>query len=484
MSRRRRTRAGLSLDEKETVMEYRPQLSRPYSDADMESILTDGLRILKQIGVACSEPQTVERVTAEPGVTWEGGRLKFEPDAMREHVAAIRRRLAPKASAPPPPFELLAAWSGLNYADPETGEVRPPTTEDAVLMTRLMDAFGGHDWSIPLVPSDVNPRYATLTSEYIALSNSRALGGFMSVMDPTEIEFLIEMHQAVGRTYLLDEQIGISPLRFNDHGLASALKFMGRDDVRVILVGSIPAVGSTVPFNLRAAVATVVAERLSLSMTCERLGTSGGGYGGGFLPFDFQYLTIGFGSAEEGLFAAMDRQLGEYINGVPNYFGAMHSIARMPDAQAAAEKTANALFQALIGRRRFRGGGQLAVDEVFSPQQLIIDQAILQHVERIVHGFDPLAQTDDLMAEVQAGIAEGNYVGEESTVRGYRQNCLMPDLFHHYNVGHWRQLGSPTILAEAWDRCKGLIAACDFHLPDDQARALESTYRKALRTLV
>jgi trimethylamine:corrinoid methyltransferase-like protein len=465
-------------------MVYHPQLSMPCSDADMEGILTDGLRILKEIGVACSEPQTVERVTADPGVTWADGRLKFDPDTMREHVAEIRKRRSVRASDPPPPFELLAAWSGLNYADPESGEVRPPTTEDAVLMTRLMDAFGGHDWSIPLVPSDVNPRYATLTSEYIALGNSRALGGFMSVMDPREIEFLIEMHEAVGRKYLLDEQIGISPLRFNDHGLASALKFMGRDDVTVILVGSIPAVGSTVPFNLGAAMATVVAERLSLSLTCERLGFGGGGYGGATMPFDLQYLTIGFGSAEESLFAAMDCQLGLYINGTANYFGAMHSIARMPDAQAASEKMSGALFQALLGKRRFRGGGQLAVDEVFSPQQLIIDQAILEHVERIVRGFDPLVQTDDLIDEVQAGVTAGNYVGEKSTVRNFRQNCLMPDLFHHYNIGQWRGLGSPTILAETWQRCKELIEGNDFRLPDDQARDLERIYRKALKTIV
>lgn len=465
-------------------MVYHPQLSLPYSDADMEGILTDGLRILKEIGIACSEPQTVERVTADPGVTWEAGRLKFAPDTMRDHVAEIRKRRAADASDPPPPFELLAAWSGLNYADPDSGAVRPPTTEDAVRMTRLMDAFGGHDWSIPLVPSDVNPRHATLTSEYIALGNSRALGGFMSVMDTREIEFLIEMHQAVGRKYLLDEQIGISPLRFNDHGLASALAFMDRDDVTVILVGSIPAAGSTVPFNLGAAMATVVAEGLSLSLTRKRLGFDEGGYGGGLSPFDFQYLTIGFGSAEESLFVALGHQLSRYINGAASYFGVMHSIARMPDAQAASEKMSDALFQALLGKRRFRGGGQLAVDEVFSPQQLIIDQAILEHVERIVRGFDPLAQTDDLIGEVQAGVTEGNYVAEKPTVRNFRENCLMPDLFHHYNVGHWRGLGSPTVLAETWQRCKDLIEGNDFRLPDDQARDLERIYQTALKTIV
>ena len=191
-------------------MNYKPGLNKPYTDQDMQGILDDTLRVLKEIGIECNESQTIERVTAEPGVSWDAGRLYFDIDTMNKYIDLLRKENLGKGPFEEPAFEATPAWCCLNYADPDTGEVRSPTTEDAIQMTRLMDGFGGHDWAIPLVPRDINPRHVSLLCEYIALSNSRSLGGSTAVMDITEIEFMIEMHQSVGRTYLLDEQVGIS----------------------------------------------------------------------------------------------------------------------------------------------------------------------------------------------------------------------------------------------------------------------------------
>ncbi len=464
-------------------MYYRPQLSRPYSDGELEDILTDALRVLERIGIACGHRETVDRVTAEQGIVWEEGRLKFDPDTMRGHVEDVRRRNAATPDEEPA-FEALASWCCLNYADPETGQVRPPTTEDAAQMTRLMDARGCSYWSIPLVPMDVPPQHATLTGEYIAMKHSRGLGGFMTVIDPQEIEFLIEMNQAVGRTYLLDEQIGISPLRFNDHGLEAALKFVGRDDVKVILVGAMPSVGSTTPLAVRSALVQSAAEGLGLSLTRVRLGMGEGGFGAALYPFDFQYTTMPFGSAESAFYYAVSLQMVGFLNGRTSRFGAFRSIARMPDAQAAAERATNALWQAMLGIRRFTAIGQLALDEVFSPQQVIIDDDILAHVARIIRGLDPLAAGGDVVEEIAAGVTEGNFLGERATVKGYREFMHFPELFHHYNVGRWRAEGCPTILSEAWERARQQIASCDFHLPDDRQRDLDRIYQKALKAIV
>jgi len=460
---------------------YHPQLNRPYTNEDLEGILTDALRVLRELGIACEHRETIDRVTAQPGMTFDDGRLRFDPDTMRSHVDEVRRRNSATPDSEPE-FEALTSWCCLNYADPETGQVRPPTTEDAAQMTRLMDARGCSYWSIPLVPMDVPPQHATLTGEYIAMKHSRGLGGFMAVLDPEEIELLIEMNQAVGRTYLLDEQVGISPLRFNDHGLEAALKFAGRDDVKVILVGAMPSVGSTTPLPVRSALVQSAAEGLGLSLTSMRLGMGEGGFGAALHPFDFQYTTMPFGSAEAALYYAVSLQMAGFLNGRTSRFGAFRSIARMPDPQAAAERTANALWQAMLGIRRFAAIGQLALDEVFSPQQVIIDDDILSHVARIVRGMDPLAGSDPV-EEIAAGLAAGSFLGERATVKGYRQFMHFPKLFHHYNVGHWKELGSPTILDEAWQRARELIRSNEFELPADQARDLDRIYRKALKTI-
>lgn len=463
-------------------MHYAPRLNQPYTPEDMETILGDALRVLEQLGIACGSRAVIDRMTATPGVRYDSGRLKFDPAVVREHVEKVRRRNAAEPN-PEPEFQLLSAWCCLNYADPETGEVRPATTDEAARMTRLADAMGAATWSVPVVPGAVPPQLATVTAEYVALANSRKLGGFMPVMDSREIELLIEMNLAVGRTFHLVEQVSISPLRFNDHGLESALAFLGRTDCRVQLTGAIPTLGSTVPLSVRSALAETVAESLALSLAGLRLGFGAGGFGAELKPFDFQYATIGFGPAEESLLWAVSRQMAAFLNGRHGWFGSFHSMARWPDGQASSERAAGVLTQAFLGARRFRGAGQLAVDEIYSPQQAVIDLDILDHVARIVRGLDPLAIAGDVVEELAAGVAEGSFLGERATVKGYRQLLLRPKLFHHYNTGHWRNLGCPALLAESWQRAKELIDGNEFHLPEAASRDLDRIYRRATKLL-
>jgi trimethylamine:corrinoid methyltransferase-like protein len=464
-------------------MIYRPRLTLPYADGEMEAILSDALGVLKQIGIACGHHESVARILAHPGVAYDGKRLKFEPDLVAAHVEGIRRRNR-AVTQQEPPFEALASWACLNICDPETGQVRPPTTADAAQMTRLMDARGCGDWSIPVIPADADRRQTAIVCEYVALTNSRRLGGFLPVTDVQEAEFLIAMNRAVGRTYRLVEQVSISPLRFNDHGLAMALAFQGRDDVVVTLTGAIPGVGVTVPFPVRSALVENAAESLALSIAVERLGFGRGGVGLSLQPYDFQHATMVFGGPEWMLYDVLNRQMYEFLNRQPQRFGAFRSIARMPDPQAAAERSAALLWQALLGARRFRGAGQLAVDEVFSPQQVVIDDEMLAQTARVVRGLDPQAGAADVLAEVAEGLEDGTYMDKPSTARAFRDFCIFPPLFHRYNVGHWRAIGRPTVLAEAWEKAKEQIRSCDFQLSASQSDELERVYAEALRAAV
>jgi len=463
-------------------MYYKPVLSKPYSQADLEAILADAIRVLDKLGVACEDPATVETLTATPGICHEAGRLRFSTQATREHMEEVWRIAQPETEEPP--FVAKAPWCCLNYADPQTGEVRPATTQDAILATRMMDARGDSDWPVPVIPSDVNPRHQTLRAEWVAIGNSRYLGGFMPATDFTEIEFLIEMNQAAGRTYQLVEQIGISPLRFNDHGLAAANHFVGRKDVAVRLVGPIPAVGSTCPFPLRSAMVQTVAESLALSVTIARLGLGTGGFGAVLEPMDFQYMTMTFGSVEEMLYALVTAQMSEFLNRRPRRHGTFHTTSKLPDSHAAVDRATGVLWQALLGVRRFRGAGQMSVDEVFSPQQAIIDDEILSRVARVIRGLDPLAAGGDAVDEIAEGLETRTYLDLPQTVSRFREFCHFPKLFKHCSLGHWRAEGSPNLLAEAWRMAEEQIARCDFHLPEDQAAAVTRVYEKAVKAVI
>ncbi len=464
-------------------MNYKPELSRPFTDGEMENIVSDSIRLLCEIGIACSEKRTVERLSAKSGTEWREGRLLFKAEKLREKMAEIRQSNAGREN-PAEPFRLHSSWSCFNYADPLSGKVRRPSLDDASKMTRFMDARGYGYWPIPLIPSDINPRHATLACEYIALKNSRHLGGFMPALSVQEIEFLIEMNKCAGKTYLHVEQISISPLRFNDEGLAMAIPFIGRNDCNVLLTGSIPALGASSPFSIRSSMALVLAERLALIMAVEGLGLPKDlGVGLRIQPFDFESARMVFGGPEEMLLRSCCNQLVEFVSGAPGRWGQLHSMARTPDAQAASERSTSALWQALIGIRNFHCAGQLAQDEVFSPVQVMIDEEIIKLVEHACKGIPDFDSDADILEEIRAGLDSGTYMAEEATVTNFRNFSFWPKIFSRKSVPVWDAIGQPSLAEIAIAEIEKSIESNSFVIGKNQEDRLESVYQEALRAI-
>ena len=385
---------------------------------------------------------------------------------------------------------------GLNYCDPETQEVRPATSEEAARMARFWDARD-INWCIPVNPGDVNPALTTLAGERIAVKNSRKLGGFLTVLDPEEVRFLIDMFAAAGRRYRLNEQVGISPLRFNEEGMETAFQFIDNPDVDVILSGSIPMAGATCPLQPRAAMVQSLAESAAQDILSRAFGILRGAQlgidpgdlqvGGGLLRvevFDFQYSTIVWGSAEWCLFYSLMASLREYLWGHPGRTGFFRTTAKRPDAQAMTERTASVMWQALLGARKFSGVGQICIDEVFSPQQAVLDGEILKYVERVVKGLDPAPGETDPVTLIREGIDQGSFLGVMDTVTRFRDFFTFPEMFRHWNLGRWRGEGEPGLLAEAWQRAQEVIRTSDHKLSEKQEKDVDAIYDRAAKYLL
>jgi len=449
---------------------WTPTLSRPWTEAELEGILEDALKVLQQVGIACTHQETIRRLLERGGVSYRDGRLRFDVAPTREHVLAQRQ------TGPEPPDDLQLSmggcWAGLAYCDPETAD-------EVVAMTRLWEARG-YSGVAPVQPGDVPPRLVTLVCERVGLLHSSRLGGSMTVTDPREVEYLIAMNLAAGRKYTLVEQVPISPLRFDDHGLETAVRFLGNPDVRVEITSSIPMAGATCPLDPRAAVVQSVAEAIGHDLLHRALGLGPGGLGLRVEPFDFQYSFIVFGSPEWCLYRLLVLQMQQFLTGRIGRAGTFRSVAKRPDPQAACERTASVLWQALQGVRRFGAVGQLSVDEIFSPQQAVIDREILGYVQRIVRGLGDSGETLDPVALISQGVAEGSFLGVEDTVRRFREFYDFPGLFRHWTKGRWDASGQPSILQEAWNLAQAEIASCSFALPEDREREVERIYAQAV----
>ncbi|MBM3501539.1 MAG: hypothetical protein FJX74_23030 [Armatimonadetes bacterium] len=451
-----------------------PRLDPPLPEADLARILDRALAVLAEIGVECTDEAITAQITERSGGACSGGRLRFAAGAMRAHLDSRR------ASGPPEPddrrLSMGACWAGLNYCDPETLEVRPATSDEAAQMARLWDARGTSS-VVPVQPGDVPPALVTLAAERIGLLHSRYLGGSLTVTDPEEVRFLVEMNLVADRKYRLVEQVAISPLRLNCRGVRTALAFRDRSDLTVSLTSGIPIAGATCPLDPRAALVQSTAEALAFDAISVALGF-GGGISLRVEPFDFQYSGIVFGSPEWCLYRAAVLQMNEYLTGRPVRSGMFRSTAKVPDEHAACERTASVLWQALLGVRHFGAVGQLSVDEVFSPQQAVIDREILAYVQRLLDGLDLSAQPDPL-ALIAEGVAQGSFVGTADTATRFRDFYAFPGLFRHWSVNRWRAEGAPSLLAEAWARAKEEIACSTHTLSVEQEREIDVLYARA-----
>ena len=457
---------------------WSPCIVSPWSSSDLEGILDDALGVLEEIGIECTHEGVRHRLADWEGTSFVRDRVRFAGDRVRDHLDKKRASSGESPGEDDTGFSMGGCWAGLNYCDPETLEIRPASSQEAAEMARLWDARG-LSGVVPLMPGDVPPSLVTLAAERIALMNSRYLGGSLTVTDPEEVRFLIEMNGAAGRRYRLMEQVGISPLRLDSEGLETALHFLDDPDVDVSLAGFIPMAGVTCPLDPRSAVVQSVAEALGLDIVCSVLGVAGGGLSIRVEPFDFQYSSIVFGSPEWCLYRVLALQMSEYLTGRPVRHGMFRSVAKRPNAQAACERTASVLWQALLGVRHFGAVGQLSVDEVFSPQQAVLDREILSYVERVIAGLDLKPGEADPVSLIREGIQEGSFVGVADTVSRFRDFYHFPDIFRHWNVGRWRAEGEPSILGEAWARAKEEMARSSFKLQDDQQTEVERIYNRA-----
>ena len=456
---------------------WHPGIPRPWSTSDLEGILDDALTVLAQIGVRCAHDGMRHHLAQWAGVSLSDDRLCFSRASVCAHLDRRRAQTDDLQAEDRVEFTLGGCWAGLNYCDPETQEIRPASSWEAARMARLWDARG-LSGVVPLIPGDVPPALVTLAAERIALENTRYLGGLLAVTDPEEIRFLIEMNATTGRRYRLMEQVGISPLQFNGEGLATALSFLGRDDVSVRLSGFIPMAGATCPLDPRRAVVQSVAETLAFDLICSLLGIDGS-LDIRVEPFDFQYASIVFGSPEWCLYRVLVLQMTEYLTGCPVRNGMFRSVAKRPNAQAACERTASVLWQALLGARHFGAVGQLSVDEVFSPQQAVLDEEILQYVSRIVEGLEFGPAPVDAVKLIAQGVREGSFVGVSDTVGRYRAFYQFPEIFRHWTLSRWREEKQPSILAAAWAQAEQEIAQSTYELDDAQRGQVRRIYDSA-----
>jgi trimethylamine---corrinoid protein Co-methyltransferase len=451
------------------------------SEAQRQAIHDGALALLDTVGLRVEADDWRQALAGQPGVSVDGQWVRFRP-ALIESLLQ-RPDPAPWQPAAGDRIHLNVGCCSSHLVDPDSDEVRPITWDDLVGSVRLIDAMHGLDVGghCPGFPQDVPPVMQAPAEYVIGALNGRGAPSFTAPCPIEAYEYLIRMDEVLGLQTGLPLYV-ISPMRLMGDSYEVVRRYIDR--VKHFSVGSMPVMGATAPIHLPSAFMQSLAEGFG-GMAAIKLLQPEAEVGWGFMafPLDMKYGNIVYGSPEMSLCDMVRLEMAAFYGRSPGGTRSIRSMAKRPGVQAAMDRAGSAVAGALMGSRSFFGAGMLSVDEVFSPEQLVIDREIADYAGRFAQGISVAPEAFDI-SEVAKGALSGDFMGQQATLDHFRQAYWLPRLSERRMVNGWLAGGCDDIRDRAREEMRRLQATYDFSLPREQAQALRRLYREAAQELV
>jgi trimethylamine:corrinoid methyltransferase-like protein len=380
-------------------------------------------------------------------------------------------------------IRLWVSTYALYVHDLETGRLEPYTSERLVEMCKLVDSLAeeGVSGSVPGIPLDVAPAMQPLAQYRMAALYSRQGG---RPVDPTSVEtidYLLDMAEVMEQPVRSLPVYVPSPLRFGGESLEIALRCAER--LEGITVGSMPATGTSAPIQPFGALAQNAAEAIGGAIAVGMLSGLPTNFTLDIFPADLRAGSMVFGSPENMLYQMLagDLRAFYHLGQVGEGPGNIHVMAKLPGSQAAAEKMAILMLGAALGVRDFGSAGTLSLDEVFSPEQLLVDVEMRDQVQRAVQGtWLGEEAVEDWIQEMRQG-AERGFLRSDSTLDHYRTATWYPKRFERRSVGAWMREGQVGLGEKLRGEVRRRIAGHTYKLEAGKRREIERIYAAAER---
>lgn len=140
-------------------------------------------------------------------------------------------------------------------------------------------------------------------------------------------------------------------------------------------------------------------------------------------------------------------------------------------------------MDALRGARTFISAGMVCLDELFSPEQLVIDNEIIRWIERLMKGFEFNNKKGFSLQVIKEADKNTFYLDHSLTVDRFRNECWIPEIFEHSMLNQWQQAGSKSIRDKARDIARDKIKNHVYHLDKNVQSELNKIYKSATKEL-
>ncbi|MHB0876691.1 MAG: trimethylamine methyltransferase family protein [Anaerolineae bacterium] len=438
-------------------------------DRALDAIVDAVFRVLAGTGMHIYNDDILAEAAAAGAEVDRDRRIARFPARMVEDTIALNRRqpyvpprlAGPAAGHPRAAVGMLVAPFWYDY---DLGEPRPATTADLINSLRFGDIVNdpGQGVTLAVTRQDVPAMWENVEAYALQLENTANPGGVWC-NHVAQMPYVLE----INRIWFGDERhffpAGIhcvtSPLTMGLMMSRFAL-YRARHGVKDMGASVMPISGANAPVTAAGNVVVSVSEILGAWTAMRALVPDArlhGGVVGGSL--DMRRGAPSFNSPEALLQdAAVCEVFRRRLDGNVGFAGGTDYIeATVPGLAAAWEKVwcTNAAA-AFAGSHYFHGGsGALDAGRCFSPEQLLIEQDLLDGLWRFGDGVEVNAETlaTDVIAVVGAG--EGRtYTDTEHTLANYRTALWQPRMLSRELWGQLRAPGAyeKRVLDQAHER--------------------------------
>ena len=456
-----------------------------FTPSVMDRIIELSFHLLENTGISLNDTDALAEL-ANMGYKINDSRVLVEKKKAKTYLESHIKAKQPKTKSGPISISCWVNNYSHSYIPPyEYGEERF-TTKTLIQSSGAIQALGslygkklgicGYASDVPVVMQDVN-RY-WLESKYFGGHNPEP-------MDSRTYPYLMEMASINGCKTLYVPIYMISPLKMGDEGYKIVRAYGNK--INVVSVSSMPSFGISTPFAISEAFAITLAEVLGGAIIVEDLTNIPAHIYVNVESFDFRYMTQAFGTPEKMMLETLTRDFQRALYGSWDDViqVEIHTQATCPGLQSAAEKSLTMMNGYHLAKNAnkdccFRGAGTLAMDEVFSPTQLVMDLEIqkgISHMENW-YGFDKDAVD---MNELLEGINE-SFIATERTSELARRYYNDSKVFHRYSLTGWKNAGKPDSLRHAEDIAQKAWENDPIKVIDHETeKAIDEVYQSALR---
>jgi len=380
--------------------------------------------------------------------------------------------------------------AAINILDPETHEIRQPTTADYVRFAKVVSQLPNlASQATSFIPADVPETISDSYRLFLALLYGEkpvVTGAFTiaayDVLHDLQLAVRGDAEALRAKPLCIFSCCPTSPLKWSDVTSQNVVD-CARAGIPVEFI-SMPLSGFMAPVTLVGTVVAHAAETLSgvVISQCAKAGAPIL-WGGSPAVFDIRYETTPMGAIETQLVDCANNEVGKRL-GLPTQAYIGLSDSKQLDAQAGFETANGATMAALSGINNVSGPGMLDFESCFSVEKLVLDNEICGMALRAARGIEP---KEDFPARphFEELLQEKHLLISKHTRRYLREEITFPGaVVNRANRARWQEEGSLTLRQRAVQEVERLLDSyTPSRLPDEIKRALEERMLAAARAV-